>query len=306
MIIVGVSAVLTIALAVYVDTVFYSDPSLSLVDTLSRPVLAPLNALQYNSNASNLALHGTHPFYQHVAINLPQLLGPALPLLLTGPEYGLSLVSALSGTILMSFVPHQEARFLMPAVPLFLASARRPEKYTKVWLSAWVVFNVCLATLMGVYHQAGVVPAQIWLEDQTAVNAADIFWWKTYSPPTWLLNGRISNLKTIDLMGFPAKDLQSRICQAKPSSSDPQYQKLLVAPTSAIFLDRFQGEPSQSNMRLTELWRTRTHLNLDDMDFGDDGILPTLSRVVGRRGLAVWQVDCPLKDRKSFGLRGDW
>jgi phosphatidylinositol glycan class Z len=39
-----------------------------------------------------------------------------------------------------------------------------------------------------------------------------------------------------------------------------------------------------------ELWRYRQHIGLDDLDFGDDGVWPTLERVVGRRGLVAWDV----------------
>ena len=41
----------------------------------------------------------------------------------------------------------------------------------------------------------------------------------------------------------------------------------------------------------------RKHVNLDDMDFGDDGVVETLRRVVGRRGLGVWRVEriCEVK-----------
>ena len=35
-------------------------------------------------------------------------------------------------------------------------------------------------------------------------------------------------------------------------------------------------------------------IGLDDLEFGDDGVWPTLERVIGRRGLIVWRVsrDC--------------
>ena len=35
----------------------------------------------------------------------------------------------------------------------------------------------------------------------------------------------------------------------------------------------------------------RRHVNLDDLDFGDDGVVETLKRVVGRRGLGLWRVE---------------
>jgi phosphatidylinositol glycan class Z len=38
------------------------------------------------------------------------------------------------------------------------------------------------------------------------------------------------------------------------------------------------------------VWRHRQHLNLDDLDFGDDGFWNTIKRVIGRRGLGAWRV----------------
>lgn len=39
--------------------------------------LTPLNSLAYNLDPANLALHGTHPRWTHVAVNFPLLFGPA-------------------------------------------------------------------------------------------------------------------------------------------------------------------------------------------------------------------------------------
>jgi hypothetical protein len=38
--------------------------------------LAPLNALRYNSQTSNLAEHGIHPRVTHALVNLPLMFGP--------------------------------------------------------------------------------------------------------------------------------------------------------------------------------------------------------------------------------------
>lgn len=69
---------------------------------------------------------------------------------------------------------------------------------------------------------------------------------------------------------------------------------LLLAPLSATFLDAYTTANStvaeDSNIALEEVWRYRNHLNLDDMDFGDDGVWPTLKRMVGRRGIGAWKV----------------
>lgn len=90
---------------------------------------------------------------------------------------------------------------------------------------------------------------------------------------------------------------------------------LLIAPNSNTFLDRYvavrtgsasaadadavadrtneneeKDRGSLHSLQLHLLWSYARHLNLDDMDFGEDGVWPTLKRVVGRRGLNVWLV----------------
>lgn len=69
---------------------------------------------------------------------------------------------------------------------------------------------------------------------------------------------------------------------------------LLIAPLSAVFLDKFVARSALrsdgSGVVLEKVWSYRQHLSLDDMDFGDDGIIPTLSRVIGRRGIGAWKV----------------
>jgi len=255
----------------------------------SKAIICPLNNLLYNSQSSNLALHGTHPYYQHAIINLPQMLGPAFVLLLLRPRWTFALASAISGLIFLSMFPHQEARFLLPAIPLFLSSLRIPAKFGKLFLIIWIAFNAVLAILMGIFHQGGVIPAQIFLGTQADVTTA--FWWKTYSPPTWLLGMRNENMTTVDLMGLNSNLLVERLCSLDESSKG---LKVLVAPRSAIFLDRFLtlDQREKQTMQLEKIWSTSMHLNLDDMDFGDDGVFPTVARVFGRRGLVIRKIDC--------------
>lgn len=251
-----------------------------------------MNNLLYNSKTSNLALHGTHPLYQHFVINLPQMLGPAFVLLFLRPRSTIALASGLSGLVCLSLFPHQEARFLLPAIPLFLSTVRLPPRYTKIFVVVWIGFNAILGVMMGIYHQGGVVPAQMFLETQPSV--AKMFWWKTYSPPTWLLGKQNEIATTIDLMGLNSARVVDRICSSSWELPDDK-DIVLVAPRSALFLDQFltsRLSANNSGMQLQEIWNTSRHLNLDDMDFGDDGVLPTLQRVLGRRGLVVWKVTC--------------
>jgi len=275
--------------AITVDTmVYYGRDSFGLVDLVQHPVIAPLNSLLYNTQSANLALHGTHPHWQHFLVNLPQFLGPATILLFINPIFSTQLFAALAGTAILSAFPHQEARFLLPAVPLIFSSVQLPQHGRRLWIATWIGFNCLLGVLMGVYHQGGVTEAQAYVRSQPDISQA--LWWKTYSPPTWILGDRNEEIVTVDLMGLGKPLLSDRIC----ASVGQKTNAVLIAPRSATFLDQFRvaEDPATSGLQLTERWSVRNHLNFDDMDFGDDGILPTIGRVVGRRGLVVFDVRC--------------
>jgi phosphatidylinositol glycan class Z len=154
--------------------------------------------------------------------------------------------------------------------------------------------------LMGVYHQGGVVPTQVFLSKQPGATQA--VWWKTYSPPVWLLNGKNEVLTTHDIMGMKGPSMLREIgalatCH-KPSENQTAYLAeeegtYLIAPMSATFLDKYVQNEGPG-LHFQEVWRYKNHLNLDDLDFGDDGFWYTLKRVIGRRGIATWRVtkDC--------------
>ncbi|KAI4723929.1 GPI mannosyltransferase 4 [Aureobasidium sp. EXF-10728] len=284
------TAAATLLFAVVTDTEWFLQKPVHLSQLRETAIITPLNNLLYNMDTSNLAEHGLHPYYQHVVANLPQLLGPALPLVFFSCRMGMPMYSAGFGIFALSCLKHQEARFLLPAVPLILSSIRVPRRMRNVWVTVWIIFNVCLGLLMGVFHQGGVVPAQLWVGKQEGTQQA--FWWKTYSPPTYLLGDNHQGLITRDLMGMRGDKLLEELkvkvdCDAKSAT-------LLLAPLSATFLDAYVTNNSTttevSDIALEEVWRYRNHLNLDDMDFGDDGVWPTLKRMIGRRGIGAWKV----------------
>ncbi|CAG8124149.1 unnamed protein product [Penicillium olsonii] len=274
------------AIAVVTDTAFYR-PTSSLLENLRNPIITPLNNLLYNSDTSNLAQHGLHPHHQHFTANLFQLLGPAYVIMLLSifkkPMHNIRALSALSATTLLSLFPHQEPRFLLPCVPLLLSCIQIKKPLV---LATWVIFNAAMGFLMGVYHQGGVVPVQLAIPD-ICPSQATVFWWKTYSPPLWLL-GENPLITTRDLMGSPGAELMHHLDLSVPACG-VNSSTYLVAPTSAEFLDAYVGKETSLHLQL--LWSYRNHLNLDDLDFGEDGVLPTLKRVVGRRGLGVWAVE---------------
>ncbi|PYH40308.1 glycosylphosphatidylinositol-alpha 1,2 mannosyltransferase smp3 [Aspergillus saccharolyticus JOP 1030-1] len=315
-------------LAILVDTRFYS--SASLWEALRNPIITPINNLLYNSDKSNLALHGLHPRYHHFLVNLPQLLGPAYIAMILSlfnlaavPSWLMDMraASAISATVLLSIFPHQEPRFLIPCVPLLLSCLRiRNTRSSRWFLVAWAIFNALLGFLMGVYHQGGVVPAQLAMPSiiSESVQAADrgslntqlgasatVLWWKTYSPPLWLLGNDstfLFDIQTRDLMGCPGPEVVAELDKIVPSCQEKENTQsrdvsprsvFVVAPKSAAFLDQFvaplTSSSDPSDLELHEVWYWSKHLNLDDLDFGTDGILQTLKRMTGRRGLVVWE-----------------
>ncbi|KIX96793.1 uncharacterized protein Z520_07513 [Fonsecaea multimorphosa CBS 102226] len=358
--------------AIVMDTAYYSGPSATrsfgaLYDHVRKdPVITPLNNILYNTQTSNLAQHGLHPHYQHLLINLPQLLGPALILLIASAyPFNLRILKSLlsnnrlasagAGCLFLSLIPHQEPRFLLPTVPLILTSIRAPSSkpWSVIFWTAWVIFNAALAILMGIYHQGGIIPAQLAMPSlviqslnitHSDAHNVEVFWWKTYPPPTFLLGSepvhpatnRSLNISTVPLMGYPQNELVFMLMQHMPTCDPSLLERLIlhkertdifvVAPLSAWRLDASNtgrqttsskhhppsdqtpptgfDYPPVSNfsfaidmnippahLSLTNLAVFRRHLNLDDLDFGDVGVWPTLERVVGRRGLGVWRVD---------------
>jgi GPI mannosyltransferase 4 len=296
------SALFTTFIAVYLDTKFYTDHSVTWSYLFSHPTITPLNNLTYNLNSSNLATHGLHPWYQHTLVNLPQLLGPAAFLLFLRPHLSLRLYSAISGVFVLSIFQHQEARFLLPTIPLILSSVQLPKNQThlRIWAGLWILFNLFFGLLMGVYHQGGIVPTQVFLSKQP--DATHAIWWKTYSPPIWLLNGKNEVIKTHDIMGMKGSSMLRELsalatCRIPITNAtaylDENEGTYLIAPLSAPFLDKYVTA-EETGLRFQEVWRYKQHLNLDDLDFSDDGFWATIKRVIGRRGLIAWRVtkDC--------------
>ncbi|KAI1952922.1 alpha 1,2 mannosyltransferase [Ophidiomyces ophidiicola] len=324
-----VSGIIFSLIAVYADTSFYSSSPISLSDLFRRPIITPLNNLLYNTNKTNLASHGLHPHYQHFLVNAPQLLGPVYLLLMASIFWRTSrlhfslanmrAISALSGATILSIFPHQEPRFLLPCVPLLLTCFKLPK--SRIFLASWILFNGIMGTLMGIYHQGGVIPTQLQMPTilsdiksnvdnvPVANGTANVFWWKTYSPPRWML-GDLANItiRTHDLMGVPGVEMLAKMKESIPQCIDAPIIRseqdalinpnILVAPRSASFLDEYTNHAAGTNtnsersltLEFRQIWSYNRHLSLDDLDFGDDGILPTLKRVLGRHGLDTWHV----------------
>ena len=249
-------------------------------------------------------------------------------------------VSAISGILCLSVIPHQEARFLLPAVPLILSSIHLPRSRprSRLWLGAWILFNAILGILMGIYHQGGVVPVQAWISQNhqsllqipsssTAhpggqyQNSTQVLWWRTYPPPIWLLDH--APISTTNLMGIPLTALQDRIVTALDSTPphsptcDPAYSIAVVAPISSLDFETWVSEcrsnqtetrSSHTSLIWEHKWQYNRHLNLDDLDFAthERGVWGELKRIVGKTGLSLWNVRKNCAAESKGGLVDDW
>ena len=141
------------------------------------------------------------------------------------------------------------------------------------------------------------------------MNMVEVLWWRTYNPPIWLLDH--NPISTTDLMGIPFASLQTHVETALGSGCDTTKSIGLVAPYSSMEIDLWIAENAKHQaFAFEEIWRYSRHLNLDDLDIGEEGVWGTLKRVVGRRGLIVWKVQrlCGLgtKDGARHIIYRDW
>uniref|UniRef100_A0A1B0GHJ2 Mannosyltransferase n=1 Tax=Lutzomyia longipalpis TaxID=7200 RepID=A0A1B0GHJ2_LUTLO len=142
------SAVPVLLLCTLVDSLYFGYLTLEEVEKLdigiNNFVFTPLNFIRYNINPSNTALHGIHPWYLHVLVNIPLLFNVLGIVAITSAivflfrfsrgEYsslpraqsivGLMTVACVTPTILLSLINHQEPRFLIPVLlPIVLLHA---------------------------------------------------------------------------------------------------------------------------------------------------------------------------------------
>lgn len=225
------SGLTALVLSAY-DTVYYTGSTQTLVDIykslisfkfyelygifITRWILTPLNFIKYNTNVDNLELYGLHSPYIHMLVNVPfafnvlglmfyykileLMTGSGMYRLLfsTHRIYALMLLSVLTSTILLSFIPHQEFRFLLPLiVPLAYTFAYNIYA-SNTWLSLWLVGNLLITYFYASVHQSGIIRASLDLDpllksfarqDPSAnMTLVDVTAFKSYLGPTYQWN----------------------------------------------------------------------------------------------------------------------
>lgn len=200
-------AIPTILLFTFIDSMFYGFLTWAEIEffavSIENFVFTPYNFLKYNANSDNLSEHGIHPRFLHVLVNMPLLfnilalygftgIGNLVKIIIRKKLHLLPTVRSIKGLMtcslitpicLLSVIPHQEPRFLIPLlVPLVylygncILEERNYElvevskdsitqgvaekvNATRSSLKLWLVLNIIFVVFFGYVHQAGVLPA---------------------------------------------------------------------------------------------------------------------------------------------------
>ena len=176
--------------------IFKTDSSIYSIE--NETFYTPLENILYNKNSENLSKHGTHSRFTHLFINNPVLIGPLLLMIikykhnLIKSKQSLPILSAISGILFHSLIPHQEARFLIPAIPLLIVSCnyssidlKKTKSITKLVFLANIIFNIVMLILMGSLHQSGLLTLMKNKKNLSLIENHDIGYWHTLMPLHW-------------------------------------------------------------------------------------------------------------------------
>ncbi|KAG2784333.1 hypothetical protein PC129_g22223 [Phytophthora cactorum] len=307
-----VAFVVCSALFIFVDTLYFRPElfegeldRIFLEKIAGNAVIAPLNNLLYNVQYDNLELHGVHPRLTHLTVNMPMLFGPMFLVFLVRflryPDrsfFGSACV--FFPLVCLSLAPHQEPRFLLPAiVPLHLFTALHGRigivrflTKNRLGKPLWIVFNLALTLFFGVLHQGGVVPMLLSLSSIASnpvgnisstwltsfcnfdgmntlslgmIGAGPLVFAKTYMPPRFLLAGMTvtPSFLVVDVAGNTAAGLSELLGfeNTDQVSSGKFPAVFLVLPSSVEVRDVV---PSWTVLSTSKLGRCSPHISTED------------------------------------------
>ena len=216
-----------------IDTMYFSNckAKSSYFSIFSTISITPLNNLLYNSQTSNLALHGEHPRYLHLLVNTPLLYFPFLLLLFwfllkkikkftfsfnSSSSFPIFFFSILVSIFFLSLAPHQEPRFLVPLIVPLVLSIPNNNNPSKLFLVFHFFFNFSLTLFFSFFHQAGIVPSLLYvcsdlIKQQPQNHLFNLVYFKTYMPPNFLFSSCYSSINLIDLAGSSVHLLYSTL-----------------------------------------------------------------------------------------------
>lgn len=242
---------------VILDTVYYNREFRSGLLTASRrvvlksfvsnAVITPLNFLLYNIKKENLANHGLHPPYFHAVVNFPLVFGMISIFFywdilkwiwctfkkedFMNPISRGLLLTTVTSLILLSLIPHQEPRFLIPClIPLSMVYLIYTD-FSRHVAGIHMAFNIMLFIFYAYIHQAGVTKSIFSLNDILRHDSPSVVFSNIYLPPQHLLSVKSHSIPIHDLSQDPFPDSIFDYLQ-NFNGSTAQTSLLLVIPSS--------------------------------------------------------------------------
>ncbi|XP_066931409.1 GPI mannosyltransferase 4-like [Clytia hemisphaerica] len=218
--------------------------------------ISPLNLLSYNFDMENLKLHGIHPWYLHLTVNMILMFGPLYILLIwrciiavkgfSQNLYGYyNMQTYLAACVIvpvciLSLIRHQEPRYILSVLlPLtcFVATGAEIIR-SRLFYISWLFFNFLGVIWFGFAHQAGVLPSISHLSSHlSGSNGSNvlIIYWKTYKVPEHLLLQRKydSAITLKDMAGADWKLVGKELDTAFQRT----YDKILLVCPSSVAVD---------------------------------------------------------------------
>ncbi|KAK4469451.1 hypothetical protein MN116_007002 [Schistosoma mekongi] len=198
-------------LCVIIDTLYFHNINVLQVfkTDFSRfqLICTPCRFFTYNTNSHHVSSHGLHSRFTHFFINWPLILGPIFTVHLffqslrrRSLSLCLSWICVTVPTLILSTIPHQEARFLIPCLPFAcfiigwsidtkLKRANGKEVSYIFIISAilWMFHQFILILFYGYLHQAGLLSYMKTIPISVNECITHVFF-RTYMPPRFPLD----------------------------------------------------------------------------------------------------------------------
>jgi len=186
----------------------------------------------------------------------------------------LAIVAAIvCGVGILSLVPHQEMRFLLPTLIPFVLLGYKGifGNESNLWMkSGWISFNIILLIFFGLFHQGGVVPSILKIGSQPVdLNTTiHVVFYHTYMPPQHLFGIHFQSdtrpkFNVHDLKGTTDSVLGYTLTRIKEGQEYKPKDKIYVVAPATV-------DKNFSNMPIKR--RQWFHLSLEDPPQGVDEI----------------------------------
>lgn len=165
-----------------IDTLYFNAQSSSMHNQpfINYTICIPCRFFLYNTNFQFVSRHGVHSRFTHLFINCPLMVGPIICYFafvhrVTLYKFPLNLtwLSVIFPIFVLSFIPHQEARFLIPCLPfIFLLAGHhfaqylysdemknrlKSSHYHLILIFIWLIHQFLLTLFYNNLHQAGLL-----------------------------------------------------------------------------------------------------------------------------------------------------